>query len=65
MTSIDVPGQTALQQKSNKTAASLLKQHKASKSQIAAAEKKVKKDAVGEFEALLNKWKRSIQDNEQ
>lgn len=65
MTNVDLPGQTALQQKSNKTTASLLKRHKASKSDIASAERKIKKDAESEFETLLNKWKKSIKENEQ
>ena len=65
MTNVDLPGQTALQQKSNKTTASLLKRHKASKSDIASAERKIKKDAESEFETLLNKWKKSIKENKQ
>jgi hypothetical protein len=65
MSSVDLPGQTALQSKNNKTAASLLKRQKVSKNDIASAEKKVNKNAESEFETLLNKWKKSIKENEQ
>lgn len=64
MTSVDVVEQAALKP-ANKTTASMLKQNKPSKNDIASAEKKVKKDAQSEFEVLLNKWKTSFSENEQ
>jgi CRP-like cAMP-binding protein/rhodanese-related sulfurtransferase len=66
MDNLQLPGQTAMQPASNKTTARILQQGKAPGRDLATAEQKAKQEAESEFEDLLNKWKKSIRnENEQ